>query len=114
MKTISLDLRQRIVEAYDAGEGTRQEIADRIKVSLHMVKKLLAQRCKLGSIEPRHHMCGRKPRLDEQDLPWLKKTVSKRPDITLEELRRMCAKPCGMGTMFRALQQLRASYKKNS
>ncbi len=32
MKAISMDLRKRIVEAYDAGEGTRQEIADRFMV----------------------------------------------------------------------------------
>jgi len=37
MKAISMDLRKRIVETYDAGEGTRQEIADRFKVSIHMV-----------------------------------------------------------------------------
>ncbi len=28
MKAISMDLRKRIVEPYDEGEGTRQEIAD--------------------------------------------------------------------------------------
>ena len=44
-----MDLRKRTVEAYDAGEGTRQEIAERFKVSVHMVKKLLSQRKKLGS-----------------------------------------------------------------
>jgi transposase len=49
MKAISMDLRKRIVESYDAGEGTRQEIADRFKVSIHMVK-LLSQRRKLGSL----------------------------------------------------------------
>ena len=44
MKAISMDLRKRIVEAYDSGEGTRQEIADRFKVSIHLVKKLLLQK----------------------------------------------------------------------
>ena len=38
--------------AYDADEGTRQRIADRFKVSLGLVKKLLAQRKELGTIEP--------------------------------------------------------------
>lgn len=114
MKPISMDLRQRIVEAYDAGEGTRQEIAERFKVSVHMVKKLLVQRRNLGSIEPQRHLCGRKPKFKEQDLRWLKEAVSKRPDITLEELREAFAKPCCIATMFRALRQLRASYKKNT
>jgi transposase len=52
MKAFSIDLRQRILDAYDAGEGTRQEIADRYSVSLAMVKKLLVQRKATGSIEP--------------------------------------------------------------
>jgi transposase len=108
-----MDLRKRIVEAYDAGEGTRQEIAQRFKVSLHMVKKLLGQRKKIGSLEPQVHRCGRKPLFEEQDLKWLRKTVEKRPDITLEELREECSKPCCHMTIFRALRQLGASYKKN-
>jgi len=114
MKAISLDLRQRIVDAYDAGEGTRQQIADRFKVSVHMVKKLLAQRRRIGSIESQHHRCGRKSRFTEQDLCWLKQTVEKRPDITLNELREAFAKPCCIATIFRALRQLRAAYKKNA
>ena len=114
MKPISMDLRKRIVEAYDAGEGTRQEIADRFKVSLHMVKKLLAQRRKLGSLEPQIHRCGRKAKFDESDLQWLQETVKQRPDITLDELRKAFKKPCGITTIFRALRKIQASYKKNT
>lgn len=113
MKPISIDLRKRIVEAYDAGEGTRQEIAERFKVSVHMVKKLLAQRKKLGSLYPQVHRCGRKPLFEHQDYEWLRKTVAKQPDITLEELRGKSSKPCCHMTIFRALRQLKASYKKN-
>jgi transposase len=113
MKPISMDLRKRIVEAYDAGEGTRQEIAERFKVSVHMVKKLLSQRRKLGSLDPQVHRCGRKPLFEQQDYVWLQKAVAKQPDITLEELRGKISKPCCHMTIFRALRQLKASYKKN-
>jgi transposase len=41
MRTLSLDLRERILSAYDSKEGTRDEIAARFRVSLGMVKKLL-------------------------------------------------------------------------
>ena len=44
MRTISLDLRERILVSYDQKEGTREEIAHRFRVSLGMVKKLLQQR----------------------------------------------------------------------
>src|SRR5208282_2939371 len=37
MKTISLDLRERILAAYDADEGTREAVARRFRVSLGMV-----------------------------------------------------------------------------
>ena len=50
-KQISLDLRERIVAACDAQEGTREEVAKRFKVSLGMVKKLLAQRARTGDYE---------------------------------------------------------------
>ena len=113
MKTLSIDLRKRIVEAYDAKEGTRQEIADRFKVSLAMVKKLLEQRKRLGTIEPQSYRCGRKPILQEQDLQWLKQMVIKRPDITLKELQQLCNKQCRIMTISRCLDQLGSSYKKN-
>jgi len=61
MRTLSLDLRQRILAAYDHDEGTRAEVAHRFRVSLGMVKKLLQQRRRTGDIGPRHHLAGRKP-----------------------------------------------------
>ena len=63
MATLSIDLRERIVAAYDRGEGTREQIADRYDVSLGMVKKLLQQRRRTGDITPRHRYSGRKPKI---------------------------------------------------
>ena len=60
-RTLSLDLRERILASYDNEEGSRQEIADRYRVSLGMVKKLLQQRKRTGEIGARHHYSGRKP-----------------------------------------------------
>ena len=37
MRTISLDLRERILAAYDNDEGTREAIARRFRVSLGLV-----------------------------------------------------------------------------
>ena len=61
MRTLSLDLRQRILDTYDRKEGTRIEVARRFRVSLGMVKKLLQQRKRTGDIAARHRFCGRKP-----------------------------------------------------
>ena len=111
MKPISMHLRMLIVVACDAGEGTREEIAERYGVSLGMVKKLLAQRKKLGMLEPQNHRCGRKKILDEQDMAWLRKIVEQRQDLTLEKLCRAYKKPCSVMTISRGLQKLRASYE---
>ena len=39
-RTISLEFRERILAAYDADEGNREQIAKRFRVSLGLVKKL--------------------------------------------------------------------------
>jgi transposase len=113
MKPISMDSRKRIVKAYDAGEEIGQEIAPRFKVSVPMVKKLESQRKKIGSLAPQAHRCGRKPLFEQKDLLWLNKTVDKQPDITLEDLRTKSSKACCHMTIFRALRQLKTSYKRN-
>ena len=61
MKTLSLDLRERMSAAYDTEQGSREEISRRFHVSTGMVKKLLHQRRKRGDIRPQHHRSGRKP-----------------------------------------------------
>jgi transposase len=63
MKTISMDLRLRIVETYDEGKWTQEDVAKRFLVSLGLVKKLLMQRKRTGQIEARHRFSGRKARL---------------------------------------------------
>ena len=76
MKTISVDLRERILAAYDAQEGNRQEIAHRYRVSLGMVKKLLQQRRKTGDIRPQHHNSGRPRKLSNSQLETLRGLLS--------------------------------------
>jgi hypothetical protein len=43
-----MDLRERILSCYDHEEGTREMVARRFRVSLGMVKKLLALASRLG------------------------------------------------------------------
>jgi len=87
MATLSNDLRERIVAAYDRGEGTREQIAARYDVSLGMVKKLLQQRRKTGDLGPRHHNSGRKALITPTHEKQLRRLVRDHPDMTLEELR---------------------------
>src|ERR1035438_10770545 len=96
MKTLSLDLRERILAAYDAEEGGREEIGRRYRVSLGMVKKLLQQRRRTGEIGPRHHFSGRKPRLFEAYRERLQRLLAEKPDLTLEQMRAALAITCSL------------------
>src|SRR5450755_1826747 len=86
-RTISLDFRERILAVYDAGEGSREEIARRFRVSLGMVKKLIRQRRHTGDIAPRHHRSGRKPMIVAEHQRKMRSLLGKKPGLTLKELR---------------------------
>ena len=62
MKTISLDLRERIVAAYDGEEGTREEVAKRFRVSVGMVKKLRSSVARPASLATATGTLGARPR----------------------------------------------------
>ena len=114
MKTISLDLRERILASYDAGEGTRQEVADWYDVSLGMVKKLLSQRKRTSDIAPRHAYSGRKPYLTAKRRTLIEDLIEKRPDVTLEEIRRTLRLDCSLPAIHYVLQDLNLTLKKNA
>jgi transposase len=75
------------VATYDADEDTRQQIADRFKVSLELVKKLLAQRKNLGTIEPQYQNVGRRPAFDGEHLKKLDHFLRNHADATLMEIQ---------------------------
>jgi transposase len=112
MKTTSLDLRRRIVETYDEGKWTQEEVAKRFRVSLGMVKKLLLQRRRTGQIEARHRFSGRKARLLPERGAELKKLVAKEPDLTLAEMKERLKLDCTIGAIHWVLGRLGLTYKK--
>ena len=112
MKTLSVDLRERILASYDAREGTREETANRYRVSLGMVKKLLQQRRKTGDIRPRHHYSGRKPKILDPHRRRMRDLLSRQPDMTLAELRQATALSCSLPAIHYALVTMNLTYKK--
>lgn len=113
-KTLSVDLRERILASYDEGEFTLQEVADRYRVSLGMVRKLRAQRQKTGDIRPRHRYSGRKPYFTPDKRRRLGEMIRRRPDITLEELREALALDCSLPAIHYVLVGMKLSFKKNA
>ena len=112
MRMISLDLRQRILYSYDQKEGTREQIAHRYRVSLGMVKKLLQQRRQTGDIGPRYHRCGLRPGKVAAQRQAFRQLLSRKPDMTLEELRAATALQCSLPAIHYVLEKMGLTYKK--
>lgn len=111
-KTLSVDLRERIVAAYDAKEGTREEVAKRFKVSVGMVKKLLGQRARTGDLRPRHRFSGRKARLMPEHGATLKQLIAREPDLTLAEMKARLSLDCTVAAIHWVVSRLGLTYKK--
>ena len=112
MRTLSLDLRQRILESYDSDEGTRAEIAHRFRVSLGMIKKLLQQRRRTGDIAPRHRFSGRKPMIVAAHRSQIRSLLAKKNDLTLKELRQAMGLQCSLQAIHVVLGKMGLTYKK--
>ncbi len=112
MRTTSLDLRERILLAYDNNEGTREEMARRFRVSLGLVKKLLQQRRRTGDIAPRHPFSGRKPMIVASHRQQLRALLVKKNDLTLQELRAATALQCSLQALHVVLRKMGLTYKK--
>jgi len=112
MATLSMDLRKRILNAYDRGDVTRDEVARRFEVSLGMVKKLLRQRSQLGTIEPLHHRSGRKPTILDTHRRQMRELIKQHPDLTLEEIRIRTGLTCTIQAIHYVLEDMGLTYKK--
>ena len=112
MRTTSLDLRERILAAYDQKEGTRDGIASRFRVSVHLVKKLLQQRRRTGDLAPRHHFSGRKPMIAATHRGQFRGLLTRKNDLTLKELRTATGLKCSLQAIHVALEKMGLPYKK--
>lgn len=117
MQAYSLDLRQRVVAAYENGVETILEVAERFEVSDSFIKKLLRRKRATGEIAPIGHRGGQPRRLSDQHRQWLLKTVLAQPDITLGELQARLSVHKNLSvsvpTLCRALQTLNLRRKKS-
>ena len=108
----SMDLRQRVIAAYDEGRMSVHHLALRFQVKRWWIYKLLRQRRATGSIAPCAGPRGPAPKL-AGDRERLRKGVREHPDATLEELREHLGLEVSVSTLWRALEQLKLSFKKS-
>ena len=92
MKAYSIDLRERVVTACDAGGATREQVAARFAVSIRWVRGLLRRRRETGSIAPRPRGGGRAPAFDAAAAERLRDAARADSDATLAELGQAAAK----------------------
>jgi transposase len=112
MEAYSLDLRTRVLRAYDRCEGTQVGLAERFEVSERWIQKLLRQRRQGDSVGPLPRNSGRKPKVTGARITLLKEALARRPDASLEELREACGVQGSSMCIFRALQRLGITRKK--
>ena len=113
MKTLSMDLRERIVAAYEANEGSYRVLAARFSVSRAVVGKLVRQSRRLGTLEPQVHLRGRKRVISGVKERELQEHLDQHPDATLEERIHELGLDCCVNTMWQSVKRLGHSFKKS-
>ena len=113
MGPLSLDLRERIVAAYEANEGSQDEIGRRFSVSSAVVGKLVRQKHELGTLEPQTFRRGRKPAVAGKKLEELRAHLEKYPDATVLERRDALGLKCSEKTLWQTLRKVGWRFKKN-
>lgn len=113
MAPYSIDLRERVLMAVDASEGTQEQIAKRFRVSARWIRKLLARRAATGSIAPEPNGGGRKPSFEAETAEALRAAVRDDPDATLAELREATGFTGCVMTVWRAIERLKITRKKS-
>ncbi|MFO0969296.1 MAG: transposase [Gemmataceae bacterium] len=104
MRPISIDLRVRIVAAVEGGEHSLRELAELFTVDVSTIVRLLQRFRSTGSVQPKKHGGGARPKLDAEAVARLLELVRQQPDATLAELCSRLGVACSIMTIFRVLQ----------
>jgi putative transposase len=114
----SKDLRERVIMAYVAKEGSQRQLAQRFKVSLSFVRKLLHQYRTNGQIEAKRRGGYQKPTIINEHLSLIQSLVEGKNDLLLRELCDRYEERTGIRvsitTMHRAVEKLGLRVKKKS
>lgn len=117
MKAYSLDLRQRVVRAYERGQDSIAQLAAHFGVGSTFVKKMLRQQRESGDLAPRPRGGGRRPSLSPKQRQLLRRKVEREQDISLAELqtylRESARVEAHVSTISRALSALDLPRKKS-
>ena len=111
MAPYSMDLRERVARAWDLS-GDADEVAATFGVSRAWVHRLIQRRRETGSIAPRQQTKYRSRVLAGLEAR-LTALIHARPDATLAELRDALPTPAALSTLWREIDLLGLTVKKN-
>lgn len=117
MKPYSIDLRQRVVDAYERKEGTREELAVRFEVGVASVNRWIRLHRTTGSVAAKPNPAGKANAIvKEEDRELIAAWYKEQPDMTYEELAERYTKersrPIARSTMGAAVLRLGITRKK--
>jgi transposase len=111
MRAYSMDLRVRVLEACDAGDGTKV-VAQRFRVSPAWVRRLKQRRREGGETAPRTP--ERKPSPRSAHVEAIRAAVDRNPGITLAELKAELKLALSLTTLWRITRDAGLTLKKKS
>lgn len=87
-RAYSDDLRQKLIEAHQAGEGSLEKLAVRFRVSLSWAKRVSFTYARTGSTaRPPAGPRGPRSKLTDEVQGQLRQWIGQQPDLTLAELQ---------------------------
>jgi transposase len=108
----SMDLRIRVLKDADAGLSSKA-LTERYPVSRAWVDALKQRKRETGDCAARKPTKFRGRALTEAELDRLAALIAAQPDATLAELREALHTSAGLTTVWRAVNQLDLTFKKN-
>ena len=111
--SLSMDLRERIVAAYECGNVSGSAVGERFGVAASTVSKLVRQSRTEKSLKPRYDRCGRKRAIAGKTEKALEQHLREHPDATLQERKDALGLTCSIKTVWISLKRLKARFKKN-
>jgi len=112
MTPYSMDLRDRVLRACDAGLGTKA-VAETFSVSASWVRRLKQRRREDGRIAPRSPRNTRVPQMDAH-ADRIRELIRATPDLTLGELKKALGVTAALATVWAAVAKLGLTVKKKS
>ena len=111
-----MDLRQRILNAWQAGEG-KQSLSRRFQVSYAAVKRYVRQWQERGQVTPKPHGGGQPRAVDAAGEPVVRQLLEQQADLTDAELAQgyteRTGQPVSRSAMHRTVRRLGLTRKKS-